>query len=100
VSSPIQAKPDQPPSEQPVFQVPPCITQAQQAFRRDLPQLLKNHYRQWVAYHGDKRIGFGASLRQLYQECLRRGYPEGEFLVQCIAPEVPDIIDAEEIMDR
>lgn len=37
--------------------IPPMIERSQSAFRRDLPALMKTHYRQWVAYHGDARIG-------------------------------------------
>ena len=37
----------------------PMIQKSIDAFRRDLPELLKTHYRKWVAYHGDERIGFG-----------------------------------------
>jgi hypothetical protein len=50
----------------------PLIEMAQNAFRRDLPELLKDHYREWVAYQGEEGIGFSCSKRRLYQECLRR----------------------------
>jgi hypothetical protein len=79
--------------------IPPLIAQAREAFRRDLPELMKKRFRQWVAYYGDKRIGFGSSQRQLYQKCLRQGYPNGEFLVDCIIPEMPEEIDIEELLD-
>jgi hypothetical protein len=72
----------------------PQIQQSQSAFRRDLPQLLRERYRQWVAYHGDERIGFSPSKRQLYQECLRRGLQPGTFVVRSIEPEVPREIDS------
>ncbi len=35
------------------------------AFRRDLPELLRTHPGQWVAYHGDERIGFGRTETEL-----------------------------------
>lgn len=77
-----------PPSQLPRV-VSPLMERSQQAFRRDLPQLLKDHSRQWVAYHGDDRIGFGLSKRQLYQECLRRGLKPGAFAVRSVEPNVP-----------
>ena len=73
----------------PVKDLSPQIQQSQNAFRRDLPQLLRERYRQWVAYHGDERIGFSPSKRQLYQECLRRGLRPGTFVVRSIEPEAP-----------
>jgi hypothetical protein len=68
-----------------------AIREAQEAFRRDLPQLLREARlrRRWVAYRGPERIGVGPSKRELYQECLRRGYRPGEFLVRRIEPEAP-----------
>jgi hypothetical protein len=72
------------------------IQRSQQAFRRDLAQLLRTkegQAHQWVAYHGDERIGFGLSKRRLYQECLRRGLTEQEFVVRRIALEAPREVD-------
>jgi hypothetical protein len=74
------------------FTIPPLILEAQEAFRRDLPQLLKERPGQWVAYSGEQRIGFGATQLGLYQECLRRGFKEDEFLVRSIEPEVYEIV--------
>jgi len=73
--------------------VPPMIQHAQAAFRRDLPGLMKTHYLQWVAYHGDKRIGFSHSKTELVLECLRRGIPEDEFVVRGVEPEIPEESD-------
>jgi hypothetical protein len=73
--------------------VSPLIDRSQSAFRRDLPRLLKEHPRRWVAYHGDDRVAVGPSKRQLYQECLRRGLQIGEFVVRSIEPEVPREVD-------
>ena len=64
----------------------PMIARSLESFRRDLPQLLETHYRQWVAYHGDEQIGFGRSQTMLYQECFRRGLKRDEFIVSCIEP--------------
>ena len=78
---------------------PPSIDEAFKAFRRDLPQLLREHPREWVAYRGDRSIGCGSSQVDLYESCLRRGYAEGEFLVQCVVSE-PDVFDLKEFQDK
>jgi hypothetical protein len=70
------------------FGVPPLVEQAQKAFYRDLPRLLQERPGPWVAYHGDKPLGFARTQAELYRECLRRGIDEEEFVVQCIEPEV------------
>jgi len=51
------------------------------AFYRNLPNLLKTHCGQWVAYHGDDCLGFGRSKTELFQQSLRRGLKEHEFVV-------------------
>jgi hypothetical protein len=73
--------------------VPPIIIEAQNAFSRDLPQLLQERRGQWVAYHGQSRLGFGATKTALYQDCLRRGLKADTFVVRRIEeqPEV-DIV--------
>jgi hypothetical protein len=76
------------PSQLPT-EVPPLIQLAQDAFRRDLPALLTTRYRQWVAYHGDRRLGFGRSKTRLVQEWLARGIPIEEFMVLCVKPSFP-----------
>jgi hypothetical protein len=80
-------KPDGPAPE---VTIPPMYTLALQSFERDLPEMLKTHYRKWVAYHGDKRIGFGRSETKLYQQCLDMGICEDEFLVLSVEPEIRD----------
>ncbi len=67
--------------------VPPIIRQALAAYRRDLEQLLRERPGQWVAYHGDRRLGFARTITQLYEECQRQGYAPEQFLVRCIEPE-------------
>jgi hypothetical protein len=68
----------------------PIIRQALNAFARDLPQFLRDRPGQWVAYHGDKPLGFGATKTALYQECLRQGYIDEEVLVRRIQPSVAE----------
>jgi hypothetical protein len=104
-SRPTPTLPDQGPRHggdrepPPLFDIPPLIERAQKAFRRDLPELLPDRYRQWVAYHGDDCVGFSDSQFDLYDECVRRGYPEDEFLVQCITADVEEV-DPTEFLDR
>ncbi|MBW3538826.1 MAG: hypothetical protein KY476_01010 [Planctomycetes bacterium] len=70
---------------------PPMITKSIAAFRRDLPELLKTHRGQWVAYHGDERIGFGRSKTDLYEACFRGGLSRDDFVVaeSKKAPSIP-----------
>ena len=81
------------------FTIAPMIAKSQAAFRRDLPRLLGDRYGQWVAYHGDERIGFGRSQFELYDECIRRGLRDDEFVVRVVAPEAPAEIDIEQLQD-
>jgi hypothetical protein len=70
-------------------ELPPLIRLAQQTFRRELPELLRERPGQWVAYHGEERIALGRSKRELCQECLRRGIAADAFLVCSIEPDAP-----------
>jgi hypothetical protein len=81
--------PSQPDGERPL--APPIVLEAGEAFRRDLPQLLRERYGQWVAYHGAKRLGFSTDKTALWNECLQGGledfiviriwsYPESDFI--------------------
>jgi len=79
--------------------VPPLIQGGQEAFRRDLPDLLQKHAGQWVAYSGDRRIALGRSKIGLFQLCERQGLGSDEFVVRGIEPEMPDELDWEEFRD-
>lgn len=70
--------------------IPPMITLALQTYERDLPEMLKTHYRKWVAYHGDKRIGFGRTEMELYKRCFQMGLKETDFLVLSVQPLIRD----------
>lgn len=72
-------------SQEPIV-IPPMAIKAREAFERDLPRLLQERPRQWVAYHGDKQVGFAKNDLSLYQECARRGIGLDEFLVFPIEP--------------
>jgi hypothetical protein len=80
-------------------EVPPLIQRGQEAFHRDLPQLLKMHRGDWVAYSGDRQLGVGRSKRELYNRCLRQGLSLEDFVVRGIGPEMPAELDWEEFRD-
>jgi hypothetical protein len=92
-SDPCDRSVEPPPAgERPPVGVSPFILWAEDAFRRDLPQLLSERPGQWVAYHGHQQIGFAATKQQLYQECLNRGLPRGEFHILSIEPEMGELM--------
>ncbi len=70
--------------------VPPLIVQGREAFRRELPDLLKRYPRKWVVYSGSQRLGIGRTKAELYQECLKRGLKRGEFIAFIIEPQCFD----------
>src|SRR5262245_18004485 len=47
---------------------------ALRAFERDLPQLWTERPGQWVAYRGDRQLGFAHHKHELYQDCFRQGW--------------------------
>jgi hypothetical protein len=61
--------------------------QALQAFLQDLPQLFLQRPRQWVAYQGDRLLGFAEQKHLLYQQCSERGLQQEEFVIFCIEPQ-------------
>jgi hypothetical protein len=74
----------------------PEVQRSQAAFRRDLPQLLRqrNLLGRWVAYRGTEQIGIARPEDQLYEECARRGFQDHEYVIRCIVPEIAAEVDA------
>ena len=69
-----QALPDEPELERSYLAdipIPPMIKKALEKHRRDLPELMKKHADQWVAYHGEERLEFGRSKRKLEMKRFR-----------------------------
>jgi len=68
--------------------VAPGIRASQEAYWRDLPRLVKlrSEERQWVAYAGNERVGFGRTMAELYEACERRGLSTSEFYVDRLEP--------------
>ena len=71
------------PAERVSTMIEPQMLRSQQAFWRDLPELLQRRkWRgQWVCYHGDKRIGIAKDTPELVRSCLQLGLERGEFYV-------------------
>ena len=74
----------------------PMIQKALDRHRRDLPELLKTHPKQWVAYHGDQRLEFGRTKHKLYWKYRDRGLSREELIVLAVEPELPDDLDPSE----
>jgi hypothetical protein len=60
--------------------------QALQAFQRELPELYSQYPGKWVAYRGDRRLGFADQKHLLYQQCFDQGLNREEFVIFCIEP--------------
>jgi hypothetical protein len=75
------------------MKVPPMIQKALDKHRRDLPELMKTHAYQWVAYHDEQRLEFGRSQRKLYFKYLDRGLSPDELVVFGVEPELPDEVE-------
>ena len=102
--TPAEAAPEMTParaaSDFPPVILPPMIELSLAAFRRDLSELMNTHYREWVAYHGEERLGFGKTEFELYQVCFRMGLTEEEFLVRSVESEMAEEADPNEWWDR
>jgi hypothetical protein len=72
-------------------EISPLILRSQQAFWKDLPELLKDerNHGKWAAYHGGERVAISRSDVEAYQECFRRGLEHEEFYVGMLEPD-PD----------
>ena len=100
-AQPVSSVVDQDEAEEQIvadFGVPPMVVRSRDAFLRDLPCLLGERPREWVAYHGDAQLGFAKTRTELYQECLRRGLNPEEFLVCSIEPPIDTMIVRPELL--
>ena len=61
--------------------------QALLAFQRDLPDLWAHRPGQWVAYQGDRQLGFAPQKHDLYHQCFQQGLLRDEFIIFCIEPQ-------------
>ena len=78
-------------------EIPAGIKRAQEAFRRDLPQLLENRKLRggWAAYHDCGRIGIAQDAMPLLRECVRRGLRGDDYYIGWIDP--TELIQEEEL---
>jgi hypothetical protein len=78
-------------------EIPEGIQRSLDAFRRDLPELLKDRRLRgkWVAYHGDDRIGIARKQLPLLKKCVELGLEPEEFITDVIEPkpEEPEEVD-------
>lgn len=65
--------------------------QALETFQSDLKHLFAHQPGQWVAYQGDRRVGFADQKHMLYQQCFDLGLQRDEFVVFCIEPQETEI---------
>jgi hypothetical protein len=72
---------------------------ALRAFQRDLPQLWLERPGQWVAYQGDRQIGFALQKHELYQYCYGKALQREEFVIFCIEPQETEIDLGPAILD-
>ncbi len=87
-------------SEKPPLEIPPRIRRSQEAFRRELPGLLRDRrtFHQWIAYHGDQRVGISSTAESLQRECLRRGLQDDEYYIGWI--DASELLDEEDVGPR
>jgi len=72
-------------------EVPAIVEQGIAAFSRDLDALLKEHPKEWVAYHGPEQVAMGRTDYEVLQDCLAKGFNEGELVIRRIQPDLPSI---------
>jgi hypothetical protein len=65
------------------LEIPPGIRRSQEAFWRDLPELLKQRklHGRWACYYGDEQVGIANDDAILFQRCVERGLKRNEFYV-------------------
>jgi hypothetical protein len=59
----------------------PLYVRSQEAFYRNLGELMKTHEEEWVAYHGDEYVIAAKTKDEAWEHCLQRGLKLGEFAV-------------------
>ena len=64
--------------------IPEGILRARAALRRDLPALLADRRARgkWACYSCDGRIAIGTDYTALIRECVNRGIPDAEFVIE------------------
>jgi len=72
--------------------IPEGIRKSQEAFFRDLPNLLAQPRLRgrYVAYHGDERIGIARDDEPLLRACVQSGLRRDEYDIFVIEPQSPE----------
>jgi hypothetical protein len=88
------------PAAFPELEISEGVRLSKEAYRRDLPELLKQKklFRQWIAYHRHERLGIASSQRTLLLECYKRGLVDDEIYVGWI--DSCGLIEEEEVETR
>jgi hypothetical protein len=73
--------------------------QALDAFQQDLPRLWTERPGQWVAYQGNRLLGFSAQKHEVYQRCLEAGLQLDEFVVFCIEAQETEMVLGPIVLD-
>jgi hypothetical protein len=73
--------------------------QALQAFERDLPRLWEERPGQWVAYQGERILGFGKQKHELYHQCFEQGLTRQDFVIFCIEAQLDEMVLGPDILD-
>jgi hypothetical protein len=69
------------------------------AFQRHLPSLWAERPAQWVAYQGDRRLGFAPHKHELYQEFFQGGLRGEEFVICAIEQKETEIRFGSGVLD-
>ena len=64
-----------------------------------MPQLYAQRPGQWVAYRGDRQIGFSDQQHLLYKQCFDQGLQREAFVIFCIEPQETDVWLGPVVMD-
>jgi hypothetical protein len=78
-----------PPPPPDLEEIPEGIRLSQDAFFRDLPEMLKDKklLGKWVAYHRDERVKVGKKQIDVIRELNRRNVPDDEFAIYVVRPQ-------------
>jgi hypothetical protein len=79
--------------------VPEGIRKALKVFVAEFPELLKRHYRKWVACDATGVLFVGDSQEVLYKKCLAKGLGPDQFVVDYMLPGAFDDLDMDSLRD-
>jgi hypothetical protein len=79
-------------------EVPEGIRRSKAAYRREVPELLKDEtlHGLWIAYHGEERVGIASDSRSLIEECKRLGFNPDQYYLGTISPLIAEPEECDE----